>query len=338
MRPFPREEPVRIGLVVNVCAGAGTERIRAAARRALGRLSPASVVVLAGGVEEQVAREAGGDIVLVPAGNGTASRVETAASAVIETGVDVLVGVGGDGTLCDIAAALRPVPMHPPLLGIGMGSANVGPLVGVREADVESIERGRLGEALVRSLEAFVATERVGHAFNDVAISNSFFGTRAGQRLDLDAAGKLDGETREIEPSSVCTPGTWIAKNDRRLVDNTGGWIRQVVASPVDDARAYAGKAISGLMCWAPYVGNHGVLAAASRVMIRTKLQVADVEAAEPLRLAHVSFGAGDVVEIGGMEDGAVVVLDGNPMRRLGENEVLTLRLSAQAIRVLRIG
>jgi len=335
---WPCREPIRVGLIVNLCAGAGAERIRAAARRVLEQLAPLSVVAVEGGAETGLADEVGARVCAAPSGDGTTEGIEIRARRVLDAGVDLIVGVGGDGTLCDIAAALFRGTERPPLLGVGMGSANVGPLVSIRESEVASLARGTLHEEMARSVDAYVADEWVGCAFNDVVVSNSFFGTRKGRRVDLDAGAKLSGETRETEPATVCTRKTWIAKNGQRLIENGDGGIRQVLASPINNGLAYAGKAISGLMCWAPYVGNHGVLAAASQVMIRANLDAADIVAGEPLHLRHVSFGVNDVVEVGGMTSGAVLVLDGNPMRQLGKDEAFVLRLRSEAIRVLRPG
>jgi hypothetical protein len=80
------------------------------------------------------------------------------------------------------------------------------------------------------------------------------------------------------------------------------------------------------------------VLAAASTVMIRTKLDRDDVAEAEPLRLTHISFGADDRIEIGGLRVGAVLILDGNPLRRLAPSDTVTLQLRPEAIRILRPG
>ena len=327
----------RVGLVANPRAGQGEAEVRAVIHALLGQLAPKRLLAIGGTLEREIAEEDGIACESVAAREGSESRAAVSAAALIEAGVDVIVGVGGDGTLCDIATALLEAKGRARLLGVGVGSANVGPLVGVLGSNVDRLSGCCLREETVHGVDASREGRRIGTAFNDVVFANSFFGTRDGRRVDLDAKAKLVGEDRPAEPSSVCDRGTWIAKNGLRLVTNEDGWIEQVLASPVNEARAYAGKAIGGLMCWAPYVGNHGVLAAASAVMVRTKLDAEDVARSEPLRLAHVSFGPNDRVEVGGLRSGAVVVIDGNPTCGLNPPDVIELRLRVDAVRVLRL-
>jgi len=222
------------------------------------------------------------------------------------------------------------------LLGIGAGSANVGPLVSLLEQDIDHLSLDRLHETQVHGVDAYLAETLVGTAFNDVVLGNTFFGTRNGNRIDLDAVAKLSGEDRPAEPRSVCGPRTWIDKNNQRMLANENDAFAQIIASPLNEGGVYAGKAISGLMCWGPYLRNYGVLAAASAVMVRTQLGLEDLSNVEPLRLAHVSFGESDRITIGELLADAVLIIDGNPTCLLSPSDVVALRLRLDAIRVLR--
>jgi len=324
---------VCVGPVVNPCAGGGEDTI-AVVRTLLERLGGTRLVVVDGTIESRVASQLGigGRALRTPAGSGSA----VATSTLLDAGAEVLVGVGGDGTLCDIASAILETGGEVKLIGVGIGSANVGPLISLLGRDAGSLEWSRMREEVVHGIDAGLGGERLGTAFNDVVFANSFFGTRGGVRVDLDARAKLAGEDRAIEPASVCTPETWIAKNGRRLVTNEEGIVQQIVASPVNVPSAYVGKAVSGMMCWAPYVGDYGVVAATSAVMVRTKLDRGDVRRVEPLRLLHVSLGPEDRVDVGGLQHEAVVVVDGNPIRALTPTDTVALSLRERAIRVLR--
>lgn len=326
----------RFGLVVNPSAGRGQAEIAAIVRLLLGKLKDQQLILVDGSLESALAVELGIDATVI-ASPDDASLDATSTTALLLAGdVDVLIGMGGDGTLCDIASVMLERGATAQLLGIGAGSANVGPLVSLLGSDIERLSLDDLEEGHVHGIDVDVSDAFVGTAFNDVVFGNTFFGTRDGKRTDLDAAAKLAGEDRCADPETVCGPDTWIDKNKRRMLTNSDNSIAQIIASPLNEGGDYAGKAISGLMCWGPYLGNHGVLAASSSVMVRTQLELADVIDAEPLRLAHLSFGKDDEITVGGMCSGAVLVMDGNPMRLLTPSDEVTLRLRFCAVRVLR--
>ena len=326
----------RIGVVANPHAGHGEQTIVDVVRRLFTRLADERFVLIDGTFEAKIAAELGIRADLV---TGWMPELDSrgAASLLLQAGAAGLVGVGGDGTLRDIASALCADGNSAWLLGVGVGSANVGPLVSVRGSSLNALLLDRLTEVTVHGVEAFSSGGSLGVAFNDVAFANSFFGTREGRRVDLDAAEALAGNDRAAVPVSVCGADTWIAKNGRKMVDGRNDAVAQIIASPVNYPGDYAGMAVSGLMCWGPYVGQHAVLTAASTVMIRSRLTSDDIVAVEPLRLTQISFGETDLIEVGGLKNGAVLVLDGTPTRRLHPTDVTALRVRIDAVRTLRV-
>ena len=328
----------RVGLVANPQAGRGEKVVAEVVRRLFEQLSTGQVSRVEGTLESRVAAEMGVAGPVVPSPEKSELGARGVADLLLQAGVDSIIGVGGDGTLGDIAAAILGAGGNARLFGVGVGSANAGPLVSLSGQDVDRLSLNAVEEVQVHGVDAYLSDKLVGTAFNDVVLGNTFFGTRDGRRVDLDAVAKLAGTDRVAEPRSVCGPGTWVAKNGRRMLTNERNPFAQIIVSPLNESAVYAGKAISGLMCWGPYLGNHGILAAASAVMIRTKLGSEELGVAEPLRLSHVSFGARDRIEIGGLVDDAVLVVDGNPVRRLDSSDVVVLRLRHDAIGVLRPG
>lgn len=325
-----------IGLVVNPTAGGGREESAGIVRRLLSTLKMERFVAIEGTVESCLASELGVLEFAIPPAEASTLDARSAAQTLLQQGVDVLIGIGGDGTLCDIASAMIAAGSDAQLLGIGAGSANVGPLISLLGEDIARLSLDTLREATIHGIDVHVGDRFVGTAFNDVVLGNTFFGTRNGARTDLDAAAVLSGQDRIAEPKSVCGPETWIHKNDRAMLINEAVGFAQIIASPLNDSAPFAGKAISGLMCWGPYLGNHGVLAAASTVMVRTHLTLDDLTQAEPLRLEHLSFGEGDRIAIGGVRPNAVLIIDGNPLSLLSPSDVVTLRLRLDALRVLQ--
>jgi hypothetical protein len=259
-------------------------------------------------------------------GSGFTS-VTSAVEAMLDARVESVIGIGGDGTLAAIANTIIDHGSSARLLGIGAGSSNVGPLVTVRGENLERLDLSCLVERPIHGIEVQVNNELVGIAFNDVTLSNLFFGTKDGTRVDLDARAMLNGVRQETQPCSVCGKETRIYKNGTLMIDMQDTPIGQIIASPINDPLPYSGKAISGLICWGPYLGKEGVLTAASAILIRTHIDIDTLKMVEPLSLYQVSFDDGDTIEIVGLESGAVVILDGNPTRALSPDDRVTLRL-----------
>ena len=326
----------RIGIVVNPNAGRGERKITEIVSTLLEMLRGRQIHLIEGTLESLLAADLGIPGTVISTSEDAIPEASDATRLLLQSGVNVLIGIGGDGTLCDIASVILATAATVQLLGIGAGSANVGPLVSLLARDIDRLSLDTLHESRIHGIDAFLSDNLVGTAFNDVVLSNTYFGTRDGNRIDLDAVAKFSGEDRPAEPKSVCGPTTWIDKNNQRMLTNENDGFAQIIASPLNESGVYAGKAISGLMCWGPYLGNHCVLAAVNTVMVRTQLGLEDLNNSEPLRLAHISFGENDRLTIGGLLANAVLVIDGNPTCLLAPSDVVTLRMRFDAVRVLR--
>ena len=327
-------EPLgRIGVVANPCAGAGPDVLRAVLSGLFSRLREGDVVLNERTFEAAEADACGLECTKVHGPAGDARRLT---EALLAAGVETVIGVGGDGTLGEIATALALGENGVRLLGIGIGSSNVGPLVGASFGELDAFFDAPWVGVAVHALDVRVGGTQVGMAFHDAGPANTYFGTRNGRRVDLDAAAALHGIDRPAEPASVCGAGTWIAKNGRRCLsgqETAGG---QIVASPLNDVGECRGKAVSGFLCWGPYVGCRGVVAVSSAVMIRTRLSREDLCAAEPLRLFHLGLAPEDVVELGGLPRGAVVVVDGTPRLELAPEMTVSIRALEGAVVSIR--
>ena len=327
----------RSGLVAHLGAGAGEAKIRIFLSILLPKLRGTVLLVVHGTPVADIADSLGISVEKVESQNGSGfTRVTSAVEAMLDARVETIIGIGGDGTLAAIANTIIENGSSARLLGIGAGSSNVGPLVTVRGEDLERLNLSRLVERLIHGIEVQVNNEPMGIAFNDVTLSNLFFGTKDGTRVDLDARAMLNGVRHETRPCSVCGKETRIYKNGTLMIDAQDTPIGQIIASPINDPLPYSGKAISGLICWGPYLGKEGVLTAASAVLIRTQIDQADLVAIEPLSLRQVSFGDGDTIEIVGLESEAVVILDGNPTCALSPDDRVTLHLRRSLLRAYR--
>ena len=327
----------RSGLVAHLGAGAGEAKIRMFLSLLLPKLRGTPLLVVRGTPVAAIADSLGISVEKVESQIGSGfTRVTNAVEAMLDACVESVIGIGGDGTLAAIANTIIDHGSSARLLGIGAGSSNVGPLVTVRGEDLERLDLSRLVERPIHGIEVQVNNEPTGIAFNDVVFSNLFFGTNEGARVDLDARAMLNGARQETRPCSVCGKKTRIYKNGALMIDAQDTPIGQIIASPTNDPLPYSGKAISGLICWGPYLKKEGVLTAASAVLIRTQIAQADLVAVEPLSLRQVSFGDGDTIEIVGLESGAVVILDGNPTCALSPDDRVTLYLGRSLLHVYR--
>jgi len=324
---------VRAGLIVHPAAGRGEGAIRDLLPILFSRIELLSLCIVSGTISAFVAKEEGMKFteVDVPVTNDFAF-IERSVRAMLEREIDTLIGIGGDGTLCAIANAIvaRGAKVH--LLGIGAGSSNVGPLVTISGEDLERLDLSCLAERPIHGIEARVNDEPMGIAFNDVAFSNTFFGMIDGVRVDLDARAMLTGTKREAQPCSVCGERTRIYKNEQLMIDGIDTQMGQIIASPINDPLSYSGKAVSGMMCWGPYLGKEGILTVASAVLIRTHIDQGAIEAVEPLTLRQISFGDGDSVEVVGFEGDAALILDGTPTCTLAPSDRVVLSLRRDAL------
>ncbi len=119
-------------------------------------------------------------------------------------GVEALVVVGGDGALADVAFSLYRAGVAAPILGIGAGSANVGPLVTCQAAEVGRLAGAQFTERTVDGLIAGANGAELGLGFNDVVISTTVLATVDGAVVDVDAREKMRG--RNIPAAPVARP------------------------------------------------------------------------------------------------------------------------------------
>src|SRR5659263_241271 len=100
-----------IGIIVNPAAGAGKEFIESVVSSAIEMFK-----------ESRVIRP--------PISEGREATM--GASAELSSIVDAILVVGGDGTMSDVAYSLFAEGAATPIIGIGAGSTNAGPLITVR--------------------------------------------------------------------------------------------------------------------------------------------------------------------------------------------------------------
>jgi NAD kinase len=230
---------------------------------------------------------------------------------------DLLIGIGGDGTLADIAYGVYQIGKNIPVLGIGLGSTNVGSLIRYRVADLDNLDLENLKEKNLNCVLAFHQEKLIGLGFNDCVFSTTIVGT-------------LNGEITE----PVGTPQTEVLKNGKAVIKGSEQKVGQIIAGPLDNR--YLGKAVSGLLCWGPFT-NHGAALTISPIpLVQVNINEEMMKQVDPLHISQILFNEDDCLQVRGMKPGAVLCLDGNPHLVLNEDDKIKIIFKKNAIKTLR--
>lgn len=289
-----------------------------------------------------------------------------AAIVMARSGADVLVVVGGDGTMADAALGVvlsgRPAETCP-ILGIGVGTSNVGALISIRlkglarpgknafRAQDGASKQGWLnGEGQIRSichgggfvrvprrgLIAIADGEIVGVAFNDVVIGDTVLATVNGRKVDVRASSFMQRVIEPAIPSPVngsdCEVA--LAKHDGSSITVARGTqVGQVVASILDGR--FVGKAISGGACLGDLLDMPAAVAVIDRPIVRVSIDEAGLFKISPVTTRTASFEESDTVRVRGIRQGACVCCDGNPVLEVPENSqalIIEIRASRKLV------
>ena len=130
-------------------------------------------------------------------------NLRSSVASLMDWGSDMLICVGGDGLGSYVLDAMIDKGKRLPLLGIGSGTINVGPIVAFGIEDIPMLDISKLSVKTIDAVEVSVDGKHLAYALNDAIIGNSFLGTLEGRVVNLSAKALLDdGRKLEIEPSS----------------------------------------------------------------------------------------------------------------------------------------
>ena len=181
---------MKIAVLANINAGGGK------AKTAL-----AKIVKAWSGHELFGAAGFGGEMLprcLIPgAAEGYVPRLAAAVKALLAVRPKLFVTVGGDGAAAYAAECLIRERSTVPILGIGAGTANAGPIVSFTADDLpdpESLKKVKLGAVEARDGEG----KHIAYGFNDLVIGNTFLGTSP------------EGETKTYAAKALAASGELI--------------------------------------------------------------------------------------------------------------------------------
>ncbi|MFH1581957.1 MAG: NAD(+)/NADH kinase [Pseudomonadota bacterium] len=247
---------------------------------------------------------------------------------------DLLIGIGGDGTLADIAYGVYQSGKNIPVLGIGLGSTNVGSLIRYRAADLDNLDLKNLKEEKINCVLAFHQEQLIGLGFNDCVFGTTIVGTLNGKITDLDAALRLKGQKKPGQSQPVGTPQTEVLKNGKAVITGREQKIGQIIAGPLDNR--FWGKAVSGLLCWGPFTNHGAALTVSPLPLVQVNINEEIMKQAEPLNISQILFNENDCMQVRGMKPGTVLCLDGNPHFVLNKDDEIKIMFKKNVIKTLR--
>ncbi len=307
----------RVGLIANPRAGRGDAL--ALAREAIRALAPETVFVGAGEMGADALRDLNATLrVMDWSAYAGKARTNFLACEMSKQNLDALIIIGGDGTMADVALV---VGGRVPILGIGVGSANVGPLITVPSREVNRLANATFTSRAFDGLIAGANGADLGLGFNDVVLDYTVIATMNNRMVNVDAAQKMLGENVLRVPESVACAQTRIVKKSAHgetLVAHGAEIATMIVGLP--DERFY-GKAIAGGAILSSYIGDIAGCLVCNHLLVTTHLEADAVHRAEPIVSRYVGIGEHDSIEATGLCAGVALCADGNPLKILNESD-----------------
>ena len=243
---------------------------------------------------------------------GYVEKIQGGVNALLKEGAQLLVTLGGDGTAAYAAEAVIASGTRTPLLGVGLGTANVGPIVTLTAADplppVDALVFQPVG-----SIAVFSGGRRTAAGFNDVVLGNTYLATMDGETVTADGAALLEkGVVIPARPlANALTDRTRILKNGRPLPHSLRE-AGQIIASVLERDPLY-GRAVHGVFCCAPGSPALGALTLSARPLVSYEPDDRGFDAFAPEE--RLLFSAEEEITITDLAPSVLAVCDGNPYR-----------------------
>ena len=317
---------MRIGVLVNPSAGHG-QRAQAVISRLEERWQGHELLTVAGPDAPCFSRA---ELLPEPAG-GYVEKLFGSVRALLAAGTELIVTLGGDGTAAYAAEALGDSRKAVPLLGVGLGTANVGPIVTLGGDDpIPPIESLCFvpGDAIAVCDHG----RRIAAGYNDVVLGNTYLATVDGQTVTADGQALLkEGKVLRGKPlSNVFGPDARVTKNGRPLPVSLPA-VGQAIAAPLVQDRLY-GRAVHGIYCYAPDSPTQGALTLSARPLVSYEPDDRGYDAFAPEE--RLLFSAADEIAVTGLDPSVLAVCDGNPWPIAGG--ALTLRYIPQDVLIAK--
>lgn len=323
----------RVGLIINPLAGKPTSESLVVARTAVEKLQ-ADEVFTGEGELGTVAFSGWPGKLHVYTALRERGREQTRAIAewIAGQNADVVVVIGGDGTLSDVAQVCIERASRLPILGIGAGSTNVGTLITCRATRVQELQAGELETWNANCLIASVNDKVLGLGFNDVVIGYTIVGMMDGQRKDLDAAEHTRGRITEAKPRTIGNRRTRVITASAGLekLVAEGDQIYTVVAGLAEPV--FFGKAVTGGVCLTALAGLPAGCLVCNTPLARIRATSQELLDVSPVVSRYVSLSDETAIMVENVNEGAALCADGNPLCVLTESDRIRIGVRSGAV------
>ncbi|MFZ3166947.1 MAG: diacylglycerol kinase family protein [Candidatus Methanoperedens sp.] len=310
----------KLGVIVNTVAGAGGAFIENVASSAISKFR-----------ESQIIRP-----------HLLARREATiAAAADLASRVDAILVVGGDGTMSDVAYSLFKAGAATPILGVGGGSTNAGPLITVRSQEIDMLDPSAFSVQEVGGILASLNGEKVGLGFNDVVLGDTILTTIEGRVVQVNASEFMKGRKKSSPPSRVGTTDSEVCierggESPEKIVIHKGVF-GQFFAAPLEER--YLGKGLAGGTSLAAALGLPAGIAITSEPLVNFSIGAEELLLMEPIITKTSSIREADNVVVTGIREGTCLNVDGNPLALLGpgdEVQMCYVPAAAKAVKLVK--
>ena len=245
---------------------------------------------------------------------------------------DFFLVAGGDGFAAYVADRLLKTGYpRPRILGVAMGTANVGPIVCRTAGELYGASPESLAFEGCGAIEAFDGGDSLAFGFNDVVFGNTILGTVDGRAQTILARAMVEsGQKVPAMPLEDLGGSLFIVKNGVRSPSPLPR-TAQIVASAVERENLY-GRAVSGMLCFTSFAKERSALLFSERPLVVTDYDPRGFET--PALSAQILFAEGDEVVLEGLAPEALVVADGNPYLR--GNRPVVLRYRPNVVEIVR--
>ncbi len=269
---------------------------------------------------------------IVNGGSPTYSYFDSICAGKTLKDANFLIVLGGDGTIADVVRGQREAGISIPILGIGIGTANAGPFILIRNPEeLEKLDFYELEPYSIGGLEVYENNTFSGVGFNDVVVSDTLISTLNGEVTTIDAFSFVKREKIKKEPSSVGRSDSRIFVNGKEI--EIPFEISQIILSPIYNKERFMGKAIFGKLCWIPYSEDNASMIIVDKPVIRMLEEEEEREI--PLLIAQFTLREKDIITLSRLN--GYLIIDGNPRINLKEKtKIAKIKYNNQAGIALR--
>ena len=237
---------------------------------------------------------------------------------------DFYLVAGGDGFAAYTAdRLLKTGHIRPKIIGVAMGTANVGPIVSFSASALGAICLEQLVFSDCGAIEAFDGDCSVAFGFNDIVLGNTILGTVEGKPQPISARAMVQcGQKNPESPLTQIGTNLAVSKNGTRSSVPLES-VSQIVASAVERENLY-GRAVAGMLCFTCWERARAALLFSERPLVVVDYDPRGFET--PALGAQMVFGEQDEITLDGLLPEALIIADGNPYLRSFESVTLRYR------------